>query len=1033
MAHKIKVELDTEVRDAVRNIDRFASDASKALGTVESAAGLASLGVAGIVAGFAVGAFLDGVGKIVDGIEVVINAASKEQDAVNELAAAIETSGRFTEGATERLVDFADTLEKQSKFSGEAILGVESLLASLTDLDEEGLKKATQATLDLAAVTKKDLNSAAQLLVKSVNGSEGALKKLGIEFKEGKTQAETMSNALSAINDKVGGRAQKELNTYSGAMAQAGNSFEDTLKAIGKTIIENDNLIASIGDASTAFQEITELISTNKEELKAVVEFGVKVFTVAVEASVFAIKTFISFAADMVKKLGDFKHAAGVFGIVKDNLSGVNDENAAFGVTLDKNGKILTEFGQKSEAAYEAQQYGIQEVDAALKGNVSTIKTVIVGNREIASTAVEGIKTQKQHIEELSEKQKKALEDQKKKAEEVFTQIDKKYQNTGISQIQVIEQTRDADLKALTDSYNALVQTTDDKKKLTQEYNENVQKISQDSEDKIGKIRLEEIRKTSEAAEALYDEGIKKQVKKAEEAAQATVDKIKQIFSSVTLVMGVVADVSQVERELEQLQSSESLINGLEADLALDLTSLQSDLANQELTLKMELEANIDAFAAGINDQIKAAKTAAEAEAQKKLDLIDEEAKAAEDLIYQKAEADLQNEYEYLEAKKQAGLLTNAEVEEAKLKAELANQKAIDDQLTNLAIDTEQKIKDQRIKNEEEIAAAVAAKEKELQEELKQMKLDAEEELNTLQLANQQTLLDAENENERLIREKRLALEDEIAKKRQELEKATNDASTNLVGAATKAIVDIVAPGFGSAAAAFVELLLSGGDKFKETLQAVIDNVPSIIDKLVEALPDVVAALADAGPELAFKLISKTDDIALALIKAIIKAIPEAVTSLVDGIIEGLQWYFDGLADAASRAFDPITDFFKNIFNGFIDIINQAIGFFGGDPIPHMARGGTVPGGFEGDNFPAFLQSGETVIPKDDVKNLRSFLANSENRGSGASAALERKLDQLIDLIRNDSGRPFNLSVKLAEKEVASAILNLNRQGFRTS
>ena len=78
------------------------------------------------------------------------------------------------------LLNQASALQEVTSFGDEAIISAQSLLAAFIK-DEDQLKKATIATLDLAAAKGMDLNSAADLLGKTLGSSTNSLSRYGIE------------------------------------------------------------------------------------------------------------------------------------------------------------------------------------------------------------------------------------------------------------------------------------------------------------------------------------------------------------------------------------------------------------------------------------------------------------------------------------------------------------------------------------------------------------------------------------------------------------------------------------------------------------------------------------------------------------------------------------------------------------------------------------------------------------------------------------------------------------------------------------
>jgi hypothetical protein len=78
----------------------------------------------------------------------------------------------------------------------------------------------------------------------------------------------------------------------------------------------------------------------------------------------------------------------------------------------------------------------------------------------------------------------------------------------------------------------------------------------------------------------------------------------------------------------------------------------------------------------------------------------------------------------------------------------------------------------------------------------------------------------------------------------------------------------------------------------------------------------------------------------------------------------------------------------------------------------HLASGiDSVPAGFQNDNFPALLQTGERVVPSKTNEDLTAFLA-TRNNDTALLAEISAKLDRLSP----------NVSVQIGEKEVFGVI-----------
>lgn len=189
-----------------------------------------------------------------------ITASQESEAATNALNAALASNGNYTKKASQGLIEYAESLQKTTRFEDDAIVKSMSLLESLTGLTDEGLKKATKAAMDMSIATGKDLDSAIFAIAKSANGSTEALSKMGIKVKEGANNAETFSNVLTAINGKFGGRSEADVNTYAGRMAQLSNSFGDLKESIGSVITKSPLVVGFI-------KTLTELLVESKKSV----------------------------------------------------------------------------------------------------------------------------------------------------------------------------------------------------------------------------------------------------------------------------------------------------------------------------------------------------------------------------------------------------------------------------------------------------------------------------------------------------------------------------------------------------------------------------------------------------------------------------------------------------------------------------------------------------------------------------------------------------------------------------------------------
>ena len=258
MADKIVIELDLEKGDvigATRALDKAGKEAGQKAGNSFSKAfnqdissGLKSITTGALKAAGAIGS----IATAYLGFKA-INAAQVQEDAINSLNSALSISKNSSLAASEGIQAFASELQKSTRFGDEVLLQNAALIQSLGDLDEEGLKRATRATADLATALRIDLTSAATLVGKAAAGEVGSFSRYGLSIKKGANNAETFARALTAIEGKFGGAAQRDIQTYSGAVEQLSNTFGDVLEEFGNLIIKNPLVLRGVNQLNAVF------------------------------------------------------------------------------------------------------------------------------------------------------------------------------------------------------------------------------------------------------------------------------------------------------------------------------------------------------------------------------------------------------------------------------------------------------------------------------------------------------------------------------------------------------------------------------------------------------------------------------------------------------------------------------------------------------------------------------------------------------------------------------------------------------------
>jgi len=196
--------------------------------------GMKSLGKAAAIAG---SAFFAAKG-LITGFKKVIELAGAQELAEKKLEASL---GRVSQA----LLDQASALQQVSMFGDEAIIEAQALIAAFVD-DEEAIKKATKATLDLAAAKGMDLTAAADLVSKTLGSSTNAMSRYGIAVEGAVGSTERLDSLVGNVADKFGGQAKAQTETMAGAIIQLDMAMGDLGEDIGEVFIKPVTTAAAV-------------------------------------------------------------------------------------------------------------------------------------------------------------------------------------------------------------------------------------------------------------------------------------------------------------------------------------------------------------------------------------------------------------------------------------------------------------------------------------------------------------------------------------------------------------------------------------------------------------------------------------------------------------------------------------------------------------------------------------------------------------------------------------------------------------------
>ena len=200
------------------------------------------------------------------GGRAILNAAQRQEDAVNRLNQSLRAAGRFSEQASDQLQRFAQSIQETTRFGDEAVLEQLTLANAFARNNAEA-QKLTQAALELSSALGISVESATRNLGKSFSGLLGELSDIVPELRQLDAEALRSGAALDFVLQRFGGSAQADINTFSGTIDQATNSIGDLAEELGFFVTESESSLSLIGAFSDAVRSITRDIRQFRVEV----------------------------------------------------------------------------------------------------------------------------------------------------------------------------------------------------------------------------------------------------------------------------------------------------------------------------------------------------------------------------------------------------------------------------------------------------------------------------------------------------------------------------------------------------------------------------------------------------------------------------------------------------------------------------------------------------------------------------------------------------------------------------------------------
>jgi len=316
------------------------------------------------------------IGKIFTFAEIAkffkdsITAFGEQEQASAKLVRALELQGHATTETVKHLDDMAASLSKVSAVGDETITVAQATMVSF-GLQGQALDRATKAALDMSAAMGIDLNQAAQLVGKAFVGETGQLGRYGIKISEALEPTEKFTAVLGQLEQRFGGQAQAQAQTFTGQLKGLGVAFNELQEAVGKLITgESGGLLKWITAIVTKVTESLAIIGNARAQFVSLGEF-LKTFAVSILGTILlTITTLIQKIFEMESHIPVLGKLYGVLSNAMKTTNGwIEDQivkiQTARLVSAQTTGAMVADEGKK-EVAYQNTAKTSMDVSKAM-------------------------------------------------------------------------------------------------------------------------------------------------------------------------------------------------------------------------------------------------------------------------------------------------------------------------------------------------------------------------------------------------------------------------------------------------------------------------------------------------------------------------------------------------------------------------------------------------------------------------------------------------------------------------------------------
>lgn len=388
-ANELLIKINADAKNAKAAFDSVKKQSEDLSATLTQVAKVSAVAFAAFTAeiGFAVAAF------------------KQTEDSQRKLSAALQSQGIFTAELRDEYEALANELERKTGIDDAVIRNSTAVIQSYIG-QEKVTKELIQATADFAALTGADLNSASQLIGKTIGSNVNAFARYGLQLDVNASKTEKLSKVTEFLTGIAGGQAEAQLQGL-GALKRLEVAFGNVQEEIGKRFAPAITLVAN------KLAAFFDFISNNP----VLVNFGVALLTAGTALAALGVAIPI-----VVTAFTALTAALAAFGVVSNvALLGIP---AAIGAIVAVVTFLALNWGNNLELMKNVWQGFVELITGSAKGFANILQGIFTFD---PAKIKQGLDQVIQAYKDGAKEATKALPEEQEKANEKQNAIQKKF------------------------------------------------------------------------------------------------------------------------------------------------------------------------------------------------------------------------------------------------------------------------------------------------------------------------------------------------------------------------------------------------------------------------------------------------------------------------------------------------------------------------------------------------------------------------------------------------------------------------------